>query len=74
MLQSDCSDAIPAILIFLHLLERQTERIAEVGLGHAERPATQAQFCPYVLVSWVCGKSWHRVFVFRAGLGSFWED
>jgi hypothetical protein len=27
-----------------------------------------------VLVSWVCGKSWHRVFVFRAGLGSFWED
>jgi hypothetical protein len=42
MLQATCADAVRALFIFLHLLECQTERIAEFHLGHTKHQAAHA--------------------------------
>jgi hypothetical protein len=60
MLQAACADAVLAFLIFLHLLERQAERLTEFCLGHTEHQAAHAHALPDVFVSWVYFVSWHR--------------
>jgi hypothetical protein len=61
MLQAASADAVRALFIFLHLLECQTERIAEIGLGHAEHQAAHAHSFSDVGVSRVYSVLWHRV-------------
>jgi hypothetical protein len=48
MLQATCADAVGALFIFLHLLECQTEGIAEFRLGHTKierRMRTRSPTC-----------------------------
>jgi hypothetical protein len=60
MLQAASADAVCAFFVFLHLLERQPERIAEIGLGHAEHQAAHAHSFSDVGVSRVYSVLWHR--------------
>jgi hypothetical protein len=41
-LQATCADAVRSIFIFLQLLERQTERIGDIRLGHIKHQAAHA--------------------------------
>jgi hypothetical protein len=63
MLQAACADTVCPLFIFLHLLERDAKRIAEIRLGHTKHHAAHAYTFSHVFVSWVCSVPWHRVLV-----------
>src|SRR5687768_13674264 len=50
LLQAAGADAVGALLVFLHLLEGQAERVAELLLTHAQHHAAHAHATPDVLV------------------------
>jgi len=50
-LQAAGADAVRAFFIFLHLLERHAERVAEIRLGHIKHQAAHANALPHVFVS-----------------------
>jgi hypothetical protein len=51
VLQAPCANAVRALFVFLHLLERHTKRIAYIRLGHAEHEAAHAQTLSNMFVS-----------------------
>jgi hypothetical protein len=51
MLQAACADAVRALFIFLHLLERQAECIAQIRLGHIKHHTSRAHPTPDMFVS-----------------------
>ena len=53
LLQPARSDAVSALLVFLHLLEREAERIAQFSLAHCKHHAAHAHPAADVLVDWV---------------------
>src|ERR1700676_3628955 len=59
MLQAARADAVRSLLIFLHLLERDAERLAQRRLAHAEHHAAHAHPAAHVLVDWVEGLFGH---------------
>src|SRR5882672_2690473 len=50
VLQAARTDAVGALLVFLHLLERDLERLAQLLLAHAEHLPAHPQPAAYVLV------------------------
>jgi hypothetical protein len=55
LLQPARSDAVGALLVFLHLLEREAERIAQSPLAHCKHPTAHAHPAADVLVDGVRG-------------------
>jgi hypothetical protein len=53
LLQPTRSDAVSTLLVFLHLLEREAERIAQFSLAHCKHHAAHAHPAADVLVDWV---------------------
>ena len=53
MLQPAGADPVGALLVFLHLLERQAKLLAELLLTHPEHHPAHAYPAAYVLVDWV---------------------
>src|SRR4051812_25933622 len=50
VLQTARTDAVGALLVFLHLLEGDLERLAKLLLAHAEHLATHPQSAAHMLV------------------------
>ena len=50
LLQPARADAVRALLVLLHLLEGEAERVAELFLTHAEHHAAHTHACAHVLV------------------------
>src|SRR5258705_3530259 len=50
VLQAARADAVGALLVFLHLLEGDLERLSQLLLAHAEHLAAHPQAAAYVLV------------------------
>ena len=59
MLQAAGADAVRPLFIFLQLLERHSERIGYIRLGHAEHQAPRAHALSDVSVSRVHTVPWH---------------
>ena len=50
MLQAAGADAVGALLVFLHLLERQAEGVAKLLLAHAQHHPAHADACANMLI------------------------
>jgi hypothetical protein len=59
VLQSTRADAIGALLVFLHLLEREAKRVAELPLAHAKHHPPHAHPAANVLVDEIGGLLGH---------------
>jgi len=68
MLEAARTDSVRAFFIFLHLLERNAERFAELRLGPPKHHAAHAHAASHMFVSRVCSVLWHRVPVSPAAL------
>jgi hypothetical protein len=53
LLQPARTDAVGALLVFLHLLKRQAEGIAELFLTHAQHHSPHAHARTDMLVDWI---------------------
>jgi hypothetical protein len=53
LLQPARSNAVGALLVFLHLLEGEAERIAKLLLAHCKHQAAHAHPTADVLIDWV---------------------
>src|SRR4029450_6661807 len=61
VLQPAGTHAVGALLVFLHLLEREAERGGELRLAHAEHQATHADAAAHVLVDGTCYRPHYRL-------------
>src|SRR2546425_12089188 len=53
VLQAARADAVSALLVLLHLLERKAKRVPELLLAHAEDPPAHTHPAANVLVNWI---------------------
>ena len=60
LLQPARADAVGALLVFLHLLEGQTERVAELFLAHAQHHPAHAHAAAHMLVDRIGGLLRHN--------------
>src|SRR5262245_2908382 len=60
LLQPACPDAVHALLVFLHLLERETERVPQLLLAHCEHQPPHPHPAANVLVSGACSLLAHH--------------
>jgi hypothetical protein len=65
--QAARADPVRTLFIFLHLLERNAEHVAELCLGHAKHQPAHAHSASHVLVNRVSSVLWHRVSVLAHG-------
>jgi hypothetical protein len=62
MPQATRANAVGALFVFLHLLERQVERVSEFRLGQTKHQATHAHPFSDVGVNWVRSFLRHHCF------------
>ena len=62
MLQTARADAVLSALIFLHLLEREPEAIAELLLAHSEHHPARADTAAHVFIDGAGGLFDHCLF------------
>src|SRR5262245_15467955 len=62
VLQTARADAVPSLLIFLHLLKREPEAVAKRPLAHSEHHPTHPDPPAYVLIDGVGDLLDHRLF------------
>jgi hypothetical protein len=63
VLKAAGADAVGSLLIFLDLLERQPERIRNIGLAHVEHQSPHSHAAADMLVRWIKSSPGHLCFL-----------